>query len=124
MPNQSQELNTQELLTRIKKLEDILYGLSDDNRTINVIRKNVVFGEHSKGKPTIIDKFGQKFDLATKTDLDGKENVGVAQGLINTHNSTYNHSSFITSSQATSIAQNIAQGIMDTHESDYDHSSL
>jgi len=48
---------------RLKKLEDILYGMSDDNRAINVVRKNIVIGEHTAGKPTIIDKFGKKYNL-------------------------------------------------------------
>ena len=60
-----QEQKMQDLEIRLKKVENILYGISDDTRTVNVIRKAVVFGEHTAGKPTIINKTGKKYNLQT-----------------------------------------------------------
>jgi len=54
-----------ELETRLKKLEDIFYGISDDVRVKETIRKNIVVGEHTANKPIIIDKNGKKYNLQT-----------------------------------------------------------
>ena len=61
-----EETTVKELENRIKKLEDILYGLSDDVRTRAVIR-NYIFDdkEHATNKPTIINKNGKKYNLQT-----------------------------------------------------------
>jgi hypothetical protein len=50
---------------RLKKLENIFYGISDDVRVKETIRKNIIIGEHATGKPTIIDKNGKKYKLQT-----------------------------------------------------------
>jgi hypothetical protein len=52
-----------DLETRLKKLEDILYGISDDIRVKEVIRKNVIVGEHTAGKPIIINRAGKRYNL-------------------------------------------------------------
>ena len=55
----------QDLEMRLKKLEDIFYGLSDDVRVKEVIRKNIVIGEHATDKPIIVDKNGKTYNLQT-----------------------------------------------------------
>lgn len=59
------ETKIKELEVRLKYLEDIFFGISDDIRVKEVIRKNIITGEHATDKPTIIDKNGKKYNLQT-----------------------------------------------------------
>lgn len=54
-----------DLEEKVKKLEAILYGISDDIRVKEYVRSNIVIGEHVAGKPTIVDKNGKKYNLQT-----------------------------------------------------------
>lgn len=78
----------QSLETRLKKLENIFYGISDDPRVKEVIRKNIIIGEHAAGKPTIISKEGIKYNLAIDggtgsfVDLGSGTNLTIASGSI------------------------------------------
>ena len=54
-----------ELEARVKKLESILIGFSNDPRLQANIRKSVIDGEHTAGKPTIIGSNGKKYNLQT-----------------------------------------------------------
>ena len=49
--------------TRLKKLENIFYGISDDPRVKEVIRKNVIVEVTNAGNPVIMDKMGTKYEL-------------------------------------------------------------
>ncbi len=62
-PQEKQEM--EDLKEQVTKLENILYGISDDVRTKAVIRENIVIKEHVAGKPTIIDKNGKQYNLET-----------------------------------------------------------
>ena len=55
----------EEMERRLKKLESILYGLSDDNRTEAYVRGKIIVGEHTTGKPIIIDPNGKRYNLET-----------------------------------------------------------
>ena len=62
-PQEKQEM--EDLKEQVTKLENILYGISDDVRTKAVIRGNIVIKEHVAGKPTIIVKNGKQYNLET-----------------------------------------------------------
>jgi hypothetical protein len=57
------EKQIEELEIRVKKLENILYGIANDVRTQAMIRDAVILGEHTADKPTIINKNGKKYNL-------------------------------------------------------------
>lgn len=59
------EAKIQQLESRVKELEDILFGLSDDPRFKAVVRQNIIIGEHASNKPTIINRNGKKYNLQT-----------------------------------------------------------
>ena len=50
---------------RLKRVEDILYGISDDVRFKEVVRSNIITGEHATNKPTIIDRKGKRYKIQT-----------------------------------------------------------
>lgn len=55
----------EDLEKRVKKLESILIGFSNDTRLQANIRKSVIDGEHTTGKPTIVGSNGKKYNLQT-----------------------------------------------------------
>jgi hypothetical protein len=54
-----------ELEKQVKEIQNILFGLSNDTRTVSLIRGSVIIGEHTTDKPTIISKAGKKYNLQT-----------------------------------------------------------
>lgn len=62
---------------RLKKLENIFYGISDDPRVKEVIRKNVIVEVTDTGSPVIMDKSGTKYTLVT-----GGQTVNFGAGSI------------------------------------------
>lgn len=58
------EKQLKEIDVRLKKLENVFYGLSDDTRVKEVIRKNIIVDYDSDNNPIVIDKFGAKFTLS------------------------------------------------------------
>lgn len=55
----------QELKDKVTKLESILIGLSNDTRLQANIRKTIIAGEHTAGKPTIVGANGKRYKLQT-----------------------------------------------------------
>jgi hypothetical protein len=74
------------LETRLKKLENIFYGISDDPRVKEVIRKNIVVDYDSSGSPIIIDKFGKRYAIGGSsggfTGLSMGEDLTISGGSI------------------------------------------
>lgn len=58
------EKQIQDLEMRLKKIEDILFGINDDPRFKAKVR-TMVFDdkEHTADKPTIVNRNGKKYDL-------------------------------------------------------------
>lgn len=54
-----------ELQEKVNKLESILIGFKNDIRLQANIRKSVIDGEHTAGKPTIIGSNGKRYNLQT-----------------------------------------------------------
>lgn len=55
----------QDLRSRIKMLEDVIWGLNDDPTYKAKIRKTIILDEHTAGKPTIVSATGKKYKLQT-----------------------------------------------------------
>lgn len=62
-PNSEKRIETLE--QQVNELRNILFGISNDVRTQAVIRKAVIIGEHTAGKPTIINDKGKKYNIQT-----------------------------------------------------------
>lgn len=57
------EPDVKALEERLKKIENILFGISDDPRFKAKIRKQIFDGEHAAGKPTIVNENGKKYNV-------------------------------------------------------------
>jgi hypothetical protein len=62
-PKQERELK--DLKEKVEKLESILFGTRNDPRYQDKIRSLIIDGEHTAGKPKIVDKNGKTFNLET-----------------------------------------------------------
>ena len=61
----NQEAEIKELKDKITRLENILFGLSNDVRFQATIRNAVIIGEHTANKPIVINARGKKYNLQT-----------------------------------------------------------
>ena len=59
------ERELKEAKEKVEKLESVLFGTGNDPRFQAKVRSLVVEGEHTAGKPTIVDKNGKTFNLQT-----------------------------------------------------------
>lgn len=59
------EEQIKQLNERLDRIEKNLGGLSNDIRLQATIRRAVVIGEHTSGKPTIVDANGRRYKLQT-----------------------------------------------------------
>ena len=50
---------------QLKKVTDILFGVSDDPRFKAKVRKQIFDGEHTDDKPTVINANGKRYNLET-----------------------------------------------------------
>ena len=48
---------------RLKKIEDILFNTTNDNRFKAKVRKQIFDGEHATGKPTVVNENGKRYKL-------------------------------------------------------------
>lgn len=62
MPSTSEE-QIKRLEERIKILEGLLLGINDDTRFKAKIRRQIFDGEHTAGKPTVVNEKGKKYNL-------------------------------------------------------------
>ena len=60
-----QEKRMEELEVQIEVMQNILFDNGSDVRFISNTRKAVVVGQHTAGKPTIIDNMGRRYNLQT-----------------------------------------------------------
>jgi len=49
----------------LKKVTDILFGISDDPRFKAKVRKQIFDEEHTTNKPTIVNSNGKKYNVQT-----------------------------------------------------------
>lgn len=54
-----------ELKKQVKMIEDVIWGLNDDPVFKAKIRKSVITGEHTTGKPTLIGANNKRYNIQT-----------------------------------------------------------
>lgn len=64
------EPNVKKLEERLKKLEDVLFGVSNDTRFQVKVRGQVIDVQASSGKPIIISKDGKRWLVTNVTELN------------------------------------------------------
>lgn len=59
------ERRIKELEEKVKRMEAVLFGIANDTRFQAKVRAQVITGEHTTNKPTIINKNGKTYNLQT-----------------------------------------------------------
>lgn len=54
-----------ELKDKVAKLEALLFGTDNDTRFQAKVRKQIFDGEHTTGKPVIVNEAGKRYNVQT-----------------------------------------------------------
>lgn len=64
------ENRIKELEDKVKRMEEILFGINNDTRFVAKVRSQVIDGVTSAGLPIIVDKKGTKWSITNVTKLN------------------------------------------------------